>query len=30
MKEEETIRLIDGVFKNSFNPGRYMNGRAHV
>ncbi len=24
MKEEETIRLIDGVFKNAFDPGRYM------
>ncbi|MFA7168192.1 MAG: hypothetical protein WC096_04760, partial [Sphaerochaetaceae bacterium] len=24
MKEEETVRLIDGVFKNAFNPGRYM------
>lgn len=24
MNEEETIRLIDGVFKNAFNPGRYM------
>ncbi|WP_301677488.1 Eco57I restriction-modification methylase domain-containing protein [Methanoculleus methanifontis] len=24
MKEEETIRLIDGVFKDAFNPGRYM------
>ena len=24
MREEETIRLIDGVFKNAFDPGRYM------
>ena len=24
MKEEEIVRLIDGVFKNAFNPGRYM------
>lgn len=24
MKEEETVRLIDGVFKDAFNPGRYM------
>jgi len=24
MKEEETIKLIDGVFKDAFNPGRYM------
>jgi len=23
-EEEETVRLIDGVFKNTFNPGRYM------
>jgi len=24
MKEEEAVRLIDGVFRNAFNPGRYM------
>ena len=24
MKEDETIRLIDGVFKDAFNPGRYI------